>query len=193
MSSARGTTTAAIVIGAGVGALAAFMAGGPDQPLDRDESGTIAKAPDPASPHPAPTALPMPSATTAAPSPTAPPPAARADQSELDQLPVAELEQRCAYRQAAACSACARAFAGGRGAPADAAKARVYRALAVTLLDERCLARDAESCHDLAVVYEKGTGVEQNADTAAALRQRTRELCTGKTSSFCDRLVASLK
>jgi TPR repeat protein len=69
----------------------------------------------------------------------------------------------------------------------------VYRALAVTLLDERCLARDAESCHDLAVLYEKGTGVEQNADTAAALLQRARQLCTGKTSSFCDRLGASLK
>jgi TPR repeat protein len=197
MSSAPGTTTA-IVIGASAGTLAAFMAGGPHQVRVIDDPGPLARAPESPSPNREPAVPSAPSAaaataTVAAPSATAAPLAPRSGSNELDLLPVAELEKRCAYRQPASCSASARAFASGRGAPADAAKARVYRALAVTLLDERCLARDAESCHDLAVLYEKGTGVEQSADTAAALLQRARQLCTGKTSSFCDRLGASLK
>lgn len=192
------------MVGAGVGAVAAFMAGSPRPPpaaprapeprlvVPRASSAAPVAPREPvASSAPAVEAP----APTAPPAPSAPPPQAepKAQPSELDQLPTAELEKRCAFRQPKACLASARAFDSGREVTRDAAKARVYRALAVSLLDERCLARDAESCHDLAGLYQAGSGVEKNPATASALTQRARELCAGKTSSFCERLGVGAK
>lgn len=187
MSNSRAATRLAIILGAGVGALAAFMGGAPRR----------SEAPAPA--EPAPAAKPVqpaparPERTVAVPpqsAPKAPPPTQKPEPSELDAPPVAELEKRCALRQARGCLASARAFELGRGVPADPAKARLYRSLAVSLLDERCLSRDPESCSDLAELYSIGAGVVKNEATASALTERARELCKGKTTSFCEKLSA---
>ena len=203
MASARGTTTAAIVFGAFVGTLAALMSGPEarrEPPARPDVTGVMAQTSAPPraqATHPPPVGTPAPRAAPAPPPSVAPAlGSARAlpapdETSELDRLEVAELEKRCAFRQPAACSASARAFEIGRGTKADAAKARLYRSLALSLLDERCLARDAEACHELSLLHERGLGVKANPETAAALRRRAAELCTGKTSAFCGRVGTS--
>lgn len=189
MSNSSAATRIAIIVGAGIGALAAVLAGAPrTPPVEAPRRAPTREAPAPESvesPREAPGASAAKSAPSALPKTPSPSP------SELDPLPVAELERRCALRQPKACLASARGFdSGGERAP-DAAKARLYRALAVSLLDERCLARDAESCHDLATLYQSGTGVPRNPATATALSQRARELCAGRTTSFCERLGAA--
>lgn len=185
MSNSRAVTRLAIIVGAGVGALAAFMGGAP-VPREATAPARTAEAPPPT---PAAPARPEPTITRSAP-PAPPTPPPRPEPSELDAAPVAELERRCALRQARGCLASARAFELGRGVPADPTKARLYRSLAVSLLDERCLGRDPESCSDLAELYSTGAGVVKNEATAGALTERTRELCKGKTTSFCEKLSA---
>lgn len=177
------------MIGAVVGTLAALMSGSrAPEPTTESREHTGARA------LPAPVPTPTPTRTAASPPPPAPaaPAAAPAPApiasvarpaTELDALPRKELEKRCALRQPQACLACAREVAAR-----DPEKARVYRSLAVSLLDERCFERDAESCEGLAELYRTGTGVEKNEATAATLATRARELCKGKTSSFCEKL-----
>lgn len=202
MTNARSATRIAIIIGAGVGSLAAVMGRAPQSrpPAPQlaapaaDEARTASSQAPSHEPVVAPTGSPSPAPrptvsaagppAAAGPVPPTPKPAA----ADLDGLPRPELERRCAFNQPRACLASARAFDSGRGGPADAAKARVYRALAVSLLDERCWSRDPESCHDLAGLYQTGTGMPRNPATATVLTQRARELCAGKTTSFCERL-----
>ncbi len=179
----------AILVGAGVGALAAFMGGAPSPRETPTPARTTSLLPlgeaAPARPEPTTAAPPA----SARPEPPAPP-APKAEPSELTELPVAELERQCALRRARGCLASARAYELGRGVGADPAKARLYRSLAVSLLDERCLGREAEACYDLGELYSTGSGVAKNPETARALTQRARELCAGKTTSFCEKLSA---
>jgi len=192
MSSSRAATQTAILVGALLGAAAAFMGGAPRAPAPGS-----APARSPAHAEGAPGEggpVRLPSAVAAATTPSVPAsalpaaPSQPAPSDELDGLSVAELERRCALRQPRGCLASARAFDTGRGIEQDASKARLYRSLAVSLLDERCLGRDAEACHDLGGLYTTGQGVARNPATASALERRARELCAGKTSSFCEKL-----
>jgi hypothetical protein len=183
MGKVSSTTVLSIVAGAALGAFAAVLAKAPALPPEPPRA--VASRPEPpASPT---TALRAPPAPSNAPPPATPEasPAPPAPSLEVPEISLARAEQGCARHAPRDCLAAAKRYASGRDGPPKQDKARLYRVLAASMLIERCTARDPEACNDLSELYAGGIGVPTNAETAAALTARAKELCAGRETPFC--------
>lgn len=66
-------------------------------------------------------------------------------------------------------------------------RALIYRRRAIVLYAEKCHDRFPAACHVLSSLYAKGIGVPRNNGTAAALLQRSLELCKAHPNRPCVR------
>jgi hypothetical protein len=97
----------------------------------------------------------------------------------------------CARGHAVACFQVARAYASGRGVPADFDRARSFRWRGLNLFFKACYDKDPQACYALAHLYRTGDGVLQSSKQADGLIQHTRLLCSFTPSPVCSKLGAA--